>query len=369
MSLLGSATALFTRRRRRMIRGRFVAPDLQHPKAVIDWSATAMLFSPGLPAGTPMTFEAALASHDREALIACPKSELHTHATLGGSRRFVRERTGIDIVPLDHVLASIDEMHEWVGANRIGEAFPGAAGRMLALEATFVQAKEDGVTRLEAGEDVWALTLWQGNALALTEAMREIHARVAPEIEWIAQLGLSRHCPIDALMRWTEPLLEAGSYRSIDLYADERAQPIGVFKPLYRAAVAKGLRLKAHVGEWGTADDVWQAVEELGLDEVQHGIAAAQSPAVMRFLADHHIRLNICPTSNVMLGRVDRIANHPIRTLFDAGVIVTVNTDDVLVFGSSVSEEYLRLHEAGVFTAAELNQIRLNGLTDPIVAR
>jgi hypothetical protein len=369
MSLLGSGTALFTRRRRRMIRGRFVAPDLQHPKAVIDWSATAMLFSPGLPAGTPMTFEAALASHDREALIACPKSELHTHATLGGSRRFVRERTGIDIVPLDHVLASIDEMHQWVSANRIGEAFPGAAGRMLALEATFVQAKEDGVTRLEAGEDVWALTLWQGNALALTEAMREIHARVAPEIEWIAQLGLSRHCPIDALMRWTEPLLEAGSYRSIDLYADERAQPIGVFKPLYRAAVAKGLRLKAHVGEWGTADDVWQAVEELGLDEVQHGIAAAQSPAVMRFLADHHIRLNICPTSNVMLGRVDRIANHPIRTLYDAGVIVTVNTDDVLVFGSSVSEEYLRLHEAGVFTAAELNQIRLNGLTDPVVAR
>lgn len=263
----------------------------------------------------------------------------------------------------------MDEMHEWVSANRIGEAFPGAAGRMLALEATFVQAKDDGVTRLEAGEDVWAITLWNGNALALTQAMREIHQRVAPEIEWIAQLGLSRHCPVDALMSWTEPLLEAGSYRSIDLYADELAQPIGVFKPIYRAAVAKGLRLKAHVGEWGTADDVWQAVEELGLDEVQHGIAAAESPAVMRFLADHQIRLNICPTSNVMLGRVGSIANHPIRTLYDAGVIVTVNTDDVLMFGSSVSEEYIRLHKAGVFSTAELNQIRLNGLTDPVVAR
>ncbi len=327
------------------------------------------MFSPGIPAGTTMTFEAALANHDREALIACPKSELHTHATLGGSRSFVRERTGIDVVPLDRVLAAMDEMHEWVRANRIGEAFPGAAGRMLALEATFVQAKDDGVTRLEAGEDVWALTLWNGNALALTQAMREIHERVAPEIEWIAQLGLSRHCSVDALISWTEPLLEAGSYRSIDLYADELAQPIGVFKPIYRAALAKGLRLKAHVGEWGTADDVWQAVEELGLDEVQHGIAAAESPAVMRFLADHRIRLNICPTSNVMLGRVDSIANHPIRTLYDAGVIVTVNTDDILVFGTSVSEEYIRLHKAGVFSTAELNQIRLNGLTDPVVAR
>ncbi|WP_417309176.1 hypothetical protein [Devosia sp.] len=316
-----------------------------------------------------MTFEAALASHDRDALVAWPKSELHTHASLGGSRSFVRERTGIDIVPLDRVLASMDEMHDWVSANRVGEAFPGAAGRMLAIEATFVQARADGVTRLEAGEDVWALTLWDGDALGLTAAMRAIHQRVAPDIEWIAQLGLSRHCPIDALMRWAEPLLETGAYQSLDLYADEMAQPIGVFKPVYKAARDKGLRLKAHVGEWGTADDVWQAVEELGLDEVQHGIAAAQSPAVMRFLADHRIRLNICPTSNVMLGRVESIAKHPIRTLFDAGVIVTVNTDDVLVFGSSVSEEFIRLHQAGVFSAAELNQIRLNGLTDPVVAR
>lgn len=88
-----------------------------------------------------MTLEAALASFDREALVACPKGELHTNATLGGSRNFVRERTGIDIVPLDCVLASMNEMHEWVSANRIGEAFPGAAGRMLALEATFVQAR------------------------------------------------------------------------------------------------------------------------------------------------------------------------------------------------------------------------------------
>lgn len=56
-----------------------------------------------------MTFEAALADHDREALVACPKSELHTHAPLGGSRRFVRERTGIDVVPLDRVLASMND--------------------------------------------------------------------------------------------------------------------------------------------------------------------------------------------------------------------------------------------------------------------
>ena len=126
----------------------------------------------------------------------------------------------------------------------------------------------------------------------------------------------------------------------------------------------KGLGLKAHVGEWGSADDVWRAVEELHLDEVQHGIAAAGSPMVMRMLADNHIRLNVCPTSNVMLGRVDRLEVHPIRKLFDAGVEVTVNTDDVLVFGNGVSEEFLGLYQAKVFNAEELDVIRRAGLRD-----
>lgn len=258
-------------------------------------------------------------------------------------------------------------MHRWATANRIGEAFAGASGRLLAIEATFIQAKKDGVTRLEVGEDVWGVTLWNGDALSLTEAMQAVHARVAPEIEWIAQLGLSRHCHVDALMDWLRPFLELSCYRSLDLSGDEFAQPISAFKPVYRAAKDKRLRLKAHVGEWGSADDVWQAVEELELDEVQHGIAAADSPAVMRFLADHRIRLNICPTSNVMLGRAESIDAHPIRKLFDAGIIVTVNTDDVLMFGSSVSEEFLKLYNAGVFSAAELDGIRLNGLSDPVV--
>jgi len=66
-----------------------------------------------------------------------------------------------------------------------------------------------------------------------------------------------------------------------------------------------------------------------------------------------------------MLGRVRTIAEHPIRRLFDAGVIVTVNTDDVLVFGQGVSDEFLGLFRAGLFNADELEMIRLSGLTDP----
>jgi adenosine deaminase len=111
------------------------------------------------------------------------------------------------------------------------------------------------------------------------------------------------------------PFLELGFWRSLDVCGDELAQPTAVFKPLYRKAKDAGQRLKAHVGEWGDALSVQRAVEELELDEVQHGIAAAQSSSVMKFLADNHIRLNICPTSNVLLGRVENLAEHPIRKL------------------------------------------------------
>jgi adenosine deaminase len=169
---------------------------------------------------------------------------------------------------------------------------------------------------------------------------------------------------LSSLREWMSPWLELGFHKVLDLSGDEFAQPIEVFQPLYRAAKKKGMHLKAHVGEWGTADDVRRAVEVLELDEVQHGIAASESTAVMRFLANQRIRLNICPTSNLMLGRVARLQDHPIRTLFDAGVKVTVNTDDAIVFGAGVSEDFLRLYRAGVFTASELDLIRQWGLED-----
>ena len=122
------------------------------------------------------------------------------------------------------------------------------------------------------------------------------------------------------------------------------------------------MRLKVHVGEWGTAEDVRRAVECLELDEVQHGIAAANDPSVVSFLEDHKIRLNITPSSNYLLGRVKDLKTHPIAELYHSGVDVTINSDDVLIFDSDVSKEYLRLYQSGCLTAEELDNIRIIGL-------
>ncbi len=235
----------------------------------------------------------------------------------------------------------MDEMHAWV-REHFGNPDPKLRPQLF--EAAFVRAAKDGLVRFEIGDDVWATTL-DGSANNVTNILKRAHEHGAPEVEWIPQLGMSRHCRIEDIRRWMEPSIEN-------------------FKPLYRLAKANGLRLKAHVGEWGDADSVWRAVEELELDEVQHGIAASDSPAVMPFLAEHRIRLNMCPTSNLMLGRVETLASHLIRKLFDARVRVTVNTDDMAMFGQSVSHEFLNLYKAGCLNEKELDQIRENGLSD-----
>ena len=153
-------------------------------------------------------------------------------------------------------------------------------------------------------------------------------------------------------------------FKSIDLYSFEEACTPEDVKQLYAAAKAAGMKLKAHVGEFGGTDEIQRTVEILDLDEVQHGIAAAESIEVMRWLAKKQIQLNVCPTSNVMLGAVPNLASHPIRILFDNGVPVTINTDDLIIFGQSVSEEYLNLYRAEVFSAEELDEIRVASLTD-----
>jgi adenosine deaminase len=87
-----------------------------------------------------------------------------------------------------------------------------------------------------------------------------------------------------------------------------------------------------------------------------------ESTKVMEYLKEKHIRLNICPTSNIKLGRVKSYEEHPIRKLYLSGIDVTINSDDILIFDSDVSKEYLRLYQSKALTAEQLDKIRINGL-------
>ena len=309
-----------------------------------------------------MTFIEALKSENIENIRKIPKADLHNHFVLGGNRDYIFRKTGHDVKPITKPLASMREMDEWNG-RYIGEHFNTPEGRCFLIEAAFVQAKYDGVALLEIGEDVWGLNEFFHNDVGeLIYTFQETNQRIAPETELRLQIGLSRHCPVDYLEDCLKRFRGRKEFYSIDLYGDELAQPIESFIPIYEKAAENGLVLKAHVGEWGTAQDIVAAVKALHLDEVQHGIAAVHNESVVDFLRENKIRLNITPSSNVMLGRVPDMAHHPIARLYRSGVDVTVNSDDVLIFDSDVSKEYLRLYQSGCLTAEELDDIRVKSL-------
>ena len=309
-----------------------------------------------------MTFIEALKSGNLDAIRSFPKADLHNHFVLGGNREYLFKKSGYRIEHISKPLKSMREMDAW-SAKYIGNRFNSTEGRKLLIEATFAQAKYDSVTILEIGEDVWGLGEFFHNDIAeLIYAFQEANNKIAPEIELRLQIGLSRHCPIEYLEDCLKHFWGHKEFYSIDLYGDELAQPIENFFPIYEKAAENGLVLKAHVGEWGTAQDIVTAVKGLHLNEVQHGIAAVQDEDVISFLAENDIRLNLTPSSNVLLGRVPDMSDHPIAQLYRKGVNVTINSDDVLIFDSDVSKEYLRLFQSGCLTAEELDSIRLNVL-------
>jgi adenosine deaminase len=197
----------------------------------------------------------------------------------------------------------------------------------------------------------------------LFKILDELKNKYIPDTLFMPELLIG---VIGAAVDIMDEILSFNYFKSIDMCCDELEDPIKTYKDykkICRKAKKAGLKLKAHVGEYGTADDVMKAVEEWELDEVQHGIGASSSPQIMNWLAQHKIRLNVCPTSNIMLERVPSYIEHPIKKLYDYGVPVTINTDDMLIFNQSVSQEYLNLFRCGLMSAEELDNIRLTGLS------
>ena len=126
------------------------------------------------------------------------------------------------------------------------------------------------------------------------------------------------------------------------------------FKPHFDAARRVGLHSVPHAGETTGPETVWDALRVLGAERIGHGTSAAQDPALLSFLADKRIPLEVCPSSNIATKAVASLDEHPIRAFRDAGVTISVNSDDPSMFGTSLNQEYeiaarlLDLDEAGV---------------------
>lgn len=163
-------------------------------------------------------------------------------------------------------------------------------------------------------------------------------------------LSLSRTQPAAASVELVDWLLATRPDRIVALSVDGDEAAAGRtgerFAPLFDEARAAGFHTCAHAGESSGPEGVRDAIELLKAERIDHGIRAVEDPDLVRELAARAIPLDVCPTSNVRLGVVPSIGEHPVERLRSAGVAVSVNTDDPLLFGTSVAVEYARCAEA-----------------------
>ncbi len=309
-------------------------------------------------------FAQALEEGDLSAIKHAPKAEYHRHHFFGTRIENVERWLGHALARPIFPMRSLRGMMDYAG-SALNPYLNSRAGCEFTSRAAVEEAIEDGIRRLEMSFDVRSAGHFETGLAGFASFIRDLVERNRDRIDLRPELGIPREIVGDRVMaNRARDGIESGLFHSIDIYGDEHACSLDDVLPLYRQARSAGMKLKAHVGEFGGADRVRETAEALGLDEVQHGIAAAESPSVMRWLSNNRIRLHVCPSGNVMLGATDSLASHPIRTLFDQGVEVTVNTDDPMIFGQSVSQEYLNLFEAGVFSAEELDGIRSASMTE-----
>ncbi len=281
-------------------------------------------------------------------LFALPKAELHIH--LEGSIRVetLREIADRDGKPLpsalhesgwrfDDFVQFIDQygqacalLGELDDFRRIGHEFCEdlAAQGVRYAEAVFSPAQHAG-----------RLGDWFGPIEALLDGLaagaRDAGVICALEPDIIRDLGMEQaEGTLEVALKYAGRGVVAINCAGSERFAVEP------FADLFRRAKEAGLRSTPHAGEWAGAENIWTTLHLLEPDRIGHGIRSIEDPELVRRLADIGMPLEVCPSSNVATGAWPSLEDHPFPRLRDAGLVVTLNSDDPAMFGSWVTHEY-----------------------------
>jgi aminodeoxyfutalosine deaminase len=310
-------------------------------------------------------------SRDLRAFIAgLPKAELHVHHVGSASPRIVSElaaRHPDSKVPTDpEALADYFTFTDF---------------------AHFIEVYLSVVDLIRTPEDVRLLTYEVARELA-RQQVRYAELTITPfsstrrgidEGAFMAAIEDARkaaEAEFGTVLRWCFDIPGEAGLESAEetarLATDDRLRPEGLvsfglggpeigvprpqFKPFFDRAIAAGLHSVPHAGETTGPQTVWDALNELGAERIGHGTSSARDPELLRHLAERRIPLEVCPTSNIATRAVATLDEHPMKRFVEAGVLVTVNSDDPPMFGTDLNNEYA--------VAARLLDLDERGLAD-----
>ncbi|GAB3476373.1 adenosine deaminase [Marinomonas epiphytica] len=148
----------------------------------------------------------------------------------------------------------------------------------------------------------------------------------------------------------------------VGLDSSEVGHPPEKFLRVFAACKALGLKVTAHAGEEGPPDYVWQAIDQIQVDRIDHGNRALEDQELINAILNKELTLTVCPLSNLKLCVVDTMQDHPIRRMLSLGLQATVNSDDPAYFGGYMNANYQALIEGAQITKDELYQLAQNGI-------
>ena len=287
-----------------------------------------------------------------------PKAELHLH--LEGS---VEPETLCELDPT----GDFNGLYRYADFDAFLRTF-GVVGKLLRGPDEYARITRRLLERLAAQNIRYAeitiaagVVLWKEQDFApIFDAIRESAQGSPVEVHWI--LDAVRQFGPAHVMRVAELAAERRDQGVVafGIGGSEERGPAECFTEAFRFARSAGLHLVAHAGESMGPESI-RAALALGAERIGHGIAAAQDEALMRELRERDIPLEICITSNLVTGVVKRLEDHPVRRLFDAGVPITINTDDPAMFRCTLAGEYRLAADRFGFSDAELRGIVQNG--------
>lgn len=207
---------------------------------------------------------------------------------------------------------------------------------LAAQEVRYAEVMISPMQYLNRGLDLREVI--EGCMAGFARVERETGAVIRLALDFGRQYGPEAAWPVLEIARQTRHLGVVGW----SIGGNEIGHPPEPFAPLFAAAREAGLGLMAHAGEVVGPASVWGAIETLGVTRLGHGIRAAEDPALLVALRERGVVLDVCPTSNLLTGAVGTWPAHPLRRLYQAGVPVTINSDDPTFFATTLTEEYRR---------------------------
>ena len=312
---------------------------------------------------------------DTHAFIAgLPKAELHVHlvgsaspeTVLGLSRRHPSSTVPIDLRALRDFYSFTDFAHFIdvyiavnslvVSAADITDLVVGLARDLAACNVRYAEVTVTPYSHLLVGIPAADITA------ALAVGRQRAADEHAVRLQWV--FDIPGECGPAAGLDTVDWLLDQkpSGTAGFGLGGPEIGFPRALFTESFDRARAAGLPSLPHAGETTGPESVWSALDDLGAVRVGHGIASVVDPALLARLRDDDVALEVCPTSNARTGAVASLEVHPLSRLVDAGVPVTLGSDDPGMFATTLTREYEVAHEVLGLTLPQLTEIARTGV-------